>query len=176
MEPGGIAGVIGASMGAIAAGVAIAFLINRRKLAKLCNIHIAIQKLNYDPGDIISGDVALILKKPVKVSELSISLIGEQWIRQEQAAESLSILGYEKSRDISTNKNCFYEFKQQLNSEKEYSQGGQYHFEIKIPADILGKRPQTTRAFSYPVKWYLSAKLDVPGGLDISKNVEITIG
>ncbi|MCJ7669040.1 MAG: hypothetical protein MUO61_00785 [Dehalococcoidia bacterium] len=176
MEPAAIAGVIGASMGVIAAGVGVAFLINRKRLAKLCNIDIAIQKFNYDPGDIISGDVALTLKKPVKVSELSISLIGEQWIRQEQAAESRSILGYGKSRSISTNKNCVYEFKQQLDSNKEYSQGQQYHFEIKIPAAIPGKRPQTTRAFSFPVKWYLSAELDMTRAFPISKTVDITIG
>jgi hypothetical protein len=26
------------------------------------------------------------------------------------------------------------------------------------------------------IKWYLLAKLDIPGGLDISKKVDITIG
>ena len=40
-------------------------------------IDIAIQKSHYAPGDIVSGNVALTLKRPVKARELSISLIGE---------------------------------------------------------------------------------------------------
>jgi hypothetical protein len=88
-----------------------------------------------------------------------------------------------------------YDFKQQLDSEKEYSQGGEYRFEIKIPADTLSMRPQMpegklgqvlkvaqtaaamTGAIPFQrIKWYLLAKLDVPGGLDISKKVDVTIG
>jgi hypothetical protein len=90
-----------------------------------------------------------------------------------------------------------YDFKLQLDSEKEYSEGREYRFEIKIPADVLGMRPQmseqegklgqvlkvaqTAAAItgaipSRRLKWYLSAKLDVPGGLDISKKVDVTIG
>jgi len=88
-----------------------------------------------------------------------------------------------------------YDFKQQLDSEKEYSQGGEYHFEIKIPADILGMGPQapegklgqvlkvgqTVAAITGAIprrrlQWYLLAKLDIPGGLDINKKVDITIG
>jgi hypothetical protein len=88
-----------------------------------------------------------------------------------------------------------YDFKQQLDSEKEYSQGGEYRFEIKIPADILGIGPQRPEGtLGQPLKvaqtvatltgatprrrlqWYLLAKLDIPGGLDVSKKVDITIG
>jgi hypothetical protein len=88
-----------------------------------------------------------------------------------------------------------YDFKQQLDGEKEYSEGREYHFEMNIPTDILGVGPQnpegalgqvlkvaqtvatvtgaTTRK---RLKWYLSAKVDIPGGLDISKKVDVTIG
>jgi hypothetical protein len=41
-------------------------------------INIAIKKTGYSPGDTISGNVALTLKKPVKAREVSVSLIGEQ--------------------------------------------------------------------------------------------------
>ncbi len=51
-------------------------------------IDIAIQKFNYAPGDTISGNVALALNKPVQGRELSVSLIGEQCITQEQVTES----------------------------------------------------------------------------------------
>ena len=45
-------------------------------------IDIAVQKLNYAPGDSISGNVTLALKKPVSAREMNISLIGEQLIKK----------------------------------------------------------------------------------------------
>jgi hypothetical protein len=90
-----------------------------------------------------------------------------------------------------------YDFKQQLDSEKEYSQGQEYRFEIKIPADILSTRPQIpelggklgqglkiaqaaaamTGAIPFQqTRWYLLAKLDIPGGLDVKKKADVTIG
>ena len=88
-----------------------------------------------------------------------------------------------------------YDFKQQLDSEREHSEGREYQFEINIPADILGVGPQmpegalgqvlkvvqtvatvTGATARKRLKWYLSAKVDIPGGLDISRKVDITIG
>ena len=40
-------------------------------------INIALQRTNYAPGDTISGNAVLALKKPVKARGVSISLIGE---------------------------------------------------------------------------------------------------
>lgn len=163
-------------------------------------IDITIQKTNYVPGDTISGNVALTLKKPVKAKEVSISLVGEEvttggggkvgW-GGGRTSGGVGTMGGGGSTKIER----IYDFKQQLDSEKEYSQGGEYHFEIKIPADILGMGPQTpegklgqvlkvaqtvatfTGAISRErIQWYLLAKLDIPGGLDISKKVDITIG
>jgi len=179
MEPAGIAGIIGAIIGVIGAAIAIALLINRKGLVRLCNIDIA-KKFNYAPGDTISGNVALTLKKPVKAKELSISLIGEQLItsRQESSSQGITLAGIGSSKHESTRTERvrIYEFKQPLDSEKEYSQGRQYRFEIKIPADILGKRPQTTGAIPFPVKWYLLANLDKAWAFPITKKVDITIG
>ena len=95
----------------------------------------------------------------------------------------------------STNIERIYDFKQQLDGEREYSEGREYQFQIGIPADILGAGPQMPEgALGQVVKvaqtlgtitgatprrrlqWYLLAKLDIPGGLDISKKVDITIG
>jgi len=160
-------------------------------------INIAIQKTYYAPGDIISGDVALTLKKPVKAREVSISLIGEHRTTQTTPRIGGTMGGGGMSTSTTMNTVRIYDFKQQLDSEKEYSQGREYHFEIKIPADTLSMRPQMpgqegklgqvlkvaqtaatiTGAIPFQrIKWYLSAKLDVPGGLDISKKVDITIG
>jgi hypothetical protein len=165
-------------------------------------INITIQKTNYAPGDTISGNVALTLKKPVKAKEVSISLIGEEvttggggtvgWGGARTSSAGVGMMGGGAG---STRIERIYDFKQQLDGEKEYSEGREYHFEMNIPADILGVGPQnpegalgqvlkvaqtvatvtgaTTRK---RLKWYLSAKLDIPGGLDISKKVDVTIG
>jgi hypothetical protein len=164
-------------------------------------INIIIQKTNYAPGDTISGDVALTLKKPVKAKEVSISLIGEEvttgggdtagW----SGKRTSSGVGMTGGGAGSTRIERIYDFKQQLDSEKEYSEGREYHFEMKIPADILGVGPQMPKGALSQVlkvaqtvamvtgttarkrlKWYLSAKVDIPGGLDISKKVDVTIG
>ena len=152
-------------------------------------INISMPKSHYLPGDIISGDVALTLKKPAKAREVSVSLIGEQ--------KSTRVSGMTGSGGTSTSTQTIriYDFKQQLDGEKEYSQGQEYHFEIKIPADILSMRPQIpegalgtglkiaqaaaaiTGAIPYQqTKWYLLAKLDIPGGIDVSKKTDVTIG
>ena len=150
-------------------------------------IDISIQKTNYAPGDTISGNVALTLKKPVKAREVSISLIGKRITTQ----RGFTMEGWSSS----TTKMRIYDFKQQLDGEKEYSEGREYQFEMKIPADILGMGPQTPEGKLGQVlkvaqtaaamtgaiprrrlQWYLLAKLDVPGGLDITKKVDITIG
>jgi hypothetical protein len=160
-------------------------------------IDIAIQKTYYAPGDTISGNVALTLKKPVKAREVSISLIGEHKTTQTTPRVGGTMGGGGMSMSTTTKTMRIYDFKQQLDSEKEYSQGREYHFEIKIPADTLSMRPlmpeqegklgqvlkvaQTAAAMTgaipfQRIKWYLLAKLDVPGGLDISKKVDVTIG
>jgi hypothetical protein len=169
-------------------------------------IDIVIQKYNYAPGDNISGNVALLLRKPVNAREMSISLVGEQLITNTQDIrrkglimddEEMSgsrmgsmmgsssrrwgsegmMIGTRREKSTTTDRVRVYNFKQQLDSEKEYSQGQEYYFfEIKIPKDILGTRPEVTSlAPSYPIKWYLLAKLDIPGRPDISRKVDITI-
>jgi hypothetical protein len=160
-------------------------------------INIAIQKSHYAPGDTISGNVALTLKKPVKAREVSISLIGEHKITQTIPRVGGTTGGGGMSTSTTTKTVRIYDFKQQLDSEKEYSQGGDYRFEIKIPSDIMTGTPQMTEAEGklgqvlkvaqtaaamtgaipfQRTKWYLLAKLDIPGGLDIKKKVDVTIG
>ncbi len=158
-------------------------------------INIAIEKSHYVPGDIISGDVSLTLNKPVKAREVSISLIGEHKSTQTGAGVGGPMGGGGMSMSTTTRTVRIYDFKQQLDSEKEYSQGREYHFEMKIPADTMSMRPlmpegklgqvlnvaQTAAAMTgaipfQRIKWYLLAKLDVPGGFDVSKKIDIAIG
>jgi hypothetical protein len=146
-------------------------------------IDIAIPKTNFTLGDTISGNVALTMKKPVKAKELSISLIGDQTTTQG------GVIGGDKS----TSKARIYDFKLQLDIEKEYDKSGAYNFEIKIPADITSGQPQMPQiegklgevlkvaqmfgvTAKTTTKWYLLAKLDIPWGIDIKKEVQIIIG
>ena len=146
-------------------------------------IEVAIPKTHFAPGDMISGKVALTIKKPVKAKEMSISLVGEQ-----TTTRGGGLAGGERKQE----KAIFYNFKVSLDGEKEYNKGGEYPFEIKIPADILsarGQLPQPGGAVGQAFKiaqavagagistrWYLLAKLDVPRGIDIKKEVHVTIG
>jgi hypothetical protein len=145
-------------------------------------IDIIIPKTNFAPGDTISGNILLTLKKPVKAREVNISLIGEQ----------TTTSGGITSSDRSKSTTRIYDFKHRLDGEKEYDKEAKYNFEIKLPADILSRQPQMPQvggALGQGLKiaqaitgigvwasWYLLAKLDVPGRIDISKKVQITIG
>jgi hypothetical protein len=154
-------------------------------------INILLQRTGYAPGDTIAGNVSLSLKKPVKAREVSISLIGEQ-----KNTQTKGMIG---NQGISTTTQRFriYDFKQQLDTEKEYSQSKEYRFEMKIPTDILKAKPQMPELGGklgqglkvaqvaaamtgviplQQTKWYLLAKLDIPGGMDIKKKADITIG
>jgi hypothetical protein len=138
-------------------------------------INIAIQKTTYAPGDIISGNVVLTLKKPVKAREMRISLITEVL---ETRTVTISSGGGRWRRQQQTSWVQVWDSKQQLDGEKEYGQGGEYRFGIKIPGGseelpegFLGGVSTSRRR-----RWYLLATLDIPGALDINKKVNITIG
>ena len=167
-------------------------------------IDVVIQKFNYAPGDSISGNVTLVLKKPVNAREMNISLIGEQLITSTQdirrnglimgdGARSRGtmmpmtgrrrgregiMIGTRSEKSTATEYVRIYDFKQQLDTEKEYGPRQEYYFfELNIPKDILSVRPENTGlTSSYPIKWYLLAKLDIPGRPDIRKKVDIAIG
>jgi hypothetical protein len=124
-------------------------------------IDIAIQKTSFAPGDTISGNVVLTLKKPVKAEGVSISLMGEaagtrnevetgklKSATVERQIRSLEMSGSEtatvrwKEWGRSTRKAYvpFCAFKQQLDDSREYGQGQErYSFEIGIAADVLSK-------------------------------------
>ena len=153
-------------------------------------IDISIRKTRYTPGDIISGEVTLTLKKPVKATEMTISLIGEYVtkvttgrhlvagtsrvggsLRQHSRGMLMSDTvrksapKYDYKTKTKTVQICG--FKQQLDGEIEYSQSKEYRFKIKITTDM---------PTSSAVDWYMLAKLDIPHGRDITKKVRITIG
>jgi hypothetical protein len=123
----------------------IQFLITRalewgRTMFSRGKINIAIQKTNYAPGDTISGNVTLTLKKPVNARGVSIFLIGEQIT--EGGGGILKLISSRGSMEVKRERDCFYDYKQLLDGEKEYSEGREYPFEIEMPADTPGIKPQ----------------------------------
>lgn len=141
-------------------------------------IEVSIPKTHFAPGETISGKVTLTIKKPIAAKEVSITLIGER-----TTTSGGGLMGGEKK----TVKERVYDFKVSLDGEKEYDQAKEYPFEIKLPADILDVRgPQlggtAAQALKFvtgagsSTKWHLQAKLNIPRGIDIKKDVDITIG
>ncbi len=144
-------------------------------------IEVAVPGTHFAPGDTIAGKVTLTIKKPVAAKEVSVSLIGER-----TTTHGGGLAGGDRRQE----KERVYDFKVSLDGEKEYSQGGEYPFEIKIPADILNvggpqlegavgqavKIAQVVAGGGSSTKWHLQAKLDIPRGIDVKKDVDITIG
>ena len=153
-------------------------------------IDILLPKTGFTYGDTITGTLALRLKKPVNARELVISLIGEQ------KTTSRAVVPGQTGTTSSTQTVKIYDFKLQLDTEKEYSGDRDYDFEIQIPGNMTGagaqglempgklaqglKMVHTAAAMMGKVpfqriKWYLSARIDVRGGLNISKKADIVI-
>ena len=172
-------------MTAIGYDIIISLYYNNNKETEMFSkgkIDIVLPKTSFSPGDNISGNVILALKKPVKAREVNISLIGEQTTTR----------GGITSTEQSKSTTRIYEFKQRLDGEKEYNKKTEYSFEIKLPADILSRQPQMPQArgalgqglkiaqaitgFGAWTSWYLLARIDIPGGIDISKKAQIAIG
>ncbi len=144
-------------------------------------IEVAVPRTHFAPGETISGQVTLTVKKPVAAKGVIISLIGER-----TTTHGGGLAGGDRRQE----KQRVYDFKVNLDGEKEYSQGAEYPFEIQIPADILNVGgPQLEGAVGQAVKiaqvvtgggsstrWHLEAKLDVPRGIDVKKDVDTTIG
>ena len=139
-------------------------------------IEIYLDKYNFSPGETISGNVNLKVKKQEKAKAVTIRLIGEQ------KTSNFSTIQNTRAQ---TRKHYIQDFKQQLEREKEYSGEYNYNFQIKIPQNILNsinsslgavmKSMQILTGQSSQIKWHLIASLEIPWAIDISKKVQINI-
>jgi len=140
------------------------------------SIEIQLEKYNFSPGETINGKVFLKIKKQEKAKAVIIRLIGEQ--------KSSNFSTVQKT-NVQTRKQYIYDFKQQLDSEKEYSGEFNYNFQIKIPQNILNSINSTLGAIigsmqiltgqSSQIKWYLIASLEIPWAIDISRTIQINM-
>ncbi len=63
-------------------------------------INTSVQKTNYAPGDTISRNVALTLKKPVQAREMSMFLIGTAWVTTYSGTTTSSGVGIKGGEGI----------------------------------------------------------------------------
>ena len=155
-------------------------------------IELFLSKYGYMPGDSITGNLNLLMKKakkPVIARDLSVALVGREKVRTTSRGKT----------EWTTND--IFDLKIPLDGEKEYT-GGAYEFDIRIPETILegtvappepegqeGTAMKAAKAVRYlavgaerktrtrsRVDWYVVANLDIPRSLDVHKEAQITIG
>ncbi len=150
-------------------------------------IEIKVNKTDFKPGETIEGTLTLIVKKQVKARAVKIALIGER--------RSMVSGGIQMGSGPSTMHNRSKTYRicnivQELDGEKEYPATqlpNVYPFKIKIPEDVMGKEygndgagqilgaMQAFKNFGSRTIWFLHAKLDVPMGMDVNKNLKLNI-
>ncbi len=142
-------------------------------------IDIEIPKFNFSPGEVIEGKVILKPNKPIKAKAFTIELAG---IRRS------SSLNVSKGKHSSSS-DIVFNFQQPLDGEKEYPASDlSYKFQIKIPQNVLTqpafgegiagtliKSAQILSGVNSSISWYLTARLDVPWKIDVSKKLQINI-
>ncbi len=141
-------------------------------------MEVILEKYNNSPGEMIKGTIKFTTKKPVHANGVFVKLYGIENVKQHGHGNT------------SSRSNYVFNFEQPLDGEKDYT-GGEYPFEIKIPADVQQKGaglPEGVEAAakiagalmghysSRKIDWYIDARLDVPGGRDISKKLKVNIG
>jgi hypothetical protein len=143
-------------------------------------IELKLEKLNYHPGETIKGTLSLELKEPVQARELRVIFAGLK-----RTSRTNVSFGQGASVSSRSRSDFVHRFKMQVDGEKEYL-GGSYPFEIAIPSDLLQKGPdsglqtamkaiQFLGGVSSSVQWFVEASLDIPGGMDVSKKVQINL-
>jgi hypothetical protein len=155
-------------------------------------IQITLEKYAYAPGETIRGGVGLRLKRAVQARKLTVALIGLRIVREGGMAVGPVRVG---NQGPQTHVYTIYDFEIPLDGEAAYFQE-LYHFEIKIPADILQSAQQNfhstlsglgktfeeiahlmeqLRAADSRVEWSVEATLNVPLKVDITSSQKIVI-
>ena len=145
-------------------------------------LNLKLEKISFTAGETIKGSFIIDLKKPYKARKIQVSLIGRRKERER-----------DHDGDITYCYRNIYDFSIPLAPDGEY-QYQQFHFEIKIPENILdynskptykqldgtlGKLQELGKAMSgytvYPIEWLVEAHIDIPNRLDMKKEQEIVI-
>lgn len=153
------------------------------------------EKYNYKFGEVIKGVVKLSLKKVTHGNKLSLWLIGQQTVTAMRPPVNFGRSGTTNLPMTQRQTSTVFQFELPLDNEKDYL-AAEYPFEINIPnnimpvgtnipnplggianqvlnvAGVLGGVPMS----SSRIDWKLEATLDIPGAIDMRKNVSMNIG
>jgi len=138
-------------------------------------IEIVLPKTNYVGGETIKGKLVLTLNQPKKAKGLRVELVA----RQKQIQRSRSAKGGTVVTEVDV-----YRFPSQLKGEGEFT-SSEYEFELKVPdmpsavpnpkLELIPGVLSISAPSGYPMMWYVTASLDLPMSLDISKKVQISV-
>ena len=150
-------------------------------------IELKLPKTTYAAGEAIEGTLLLTVNKPVKARGLFATLSAEQQIREQVYNQG--------KREMRTTTRKIYDYKLQLDTEKEYLKTGEataYPFSITMPPMAgatqeffnplhgltisigglqIGGGPGPTG----PAQWILEGYLDLPLALDVKAKVKIGV-
>ncbi|MCK4327313.1 MAG: hypothetical protein KAW41_02435 [Candidatus Diapherotrites archaeon] len=147
------------------------------KLLPPGKMELTLDKFNYATGETIKGTASLTTNKPIHAKGVFVKLFALEKVS--------STTGGSHSSSTRT----VFDFQQPLDNERDYN-GGVYDFKITIPKQPQQgdqkavQMAQTAAAAinalqgkfqSRNLKWFVEAKLDIPGGRDISKKVQINV-
>lgn len=142
-------------------------------------VEIELDSYNISPGQTVSGKANFKLKEMVHARGAKIRVFG---VRKDVRI-SKSLFG--NSGKLNQDQGFLFDFTQPLDKEKDYSGEFSYNFKVTIPSNILTKMDgimgtianslQLLSGVSSSIKWYVVAYLDIPGAIDISKQVEINV-
>lgn len=151
-------------------------------------IELKLPKTTYAAGEVIEGTLLLTVNKPVKARGLLITLYAKQRFRKEELDEGRIVMA--------TVTEEIYNYKQQLDGEKEYQKTGEataYPFSITMPpmARVTQDAINPLHEFTIslvgvqvgggpgpigPAQWTLEGYLDLPLALDVKAKVNIGVG
>jgi hypothetical protein len=141
-------------------------------------IEIKLNKLQFSPGETVSGIVHIRMKNPTRAKALKVSLVGEKKVRSTRMTS--------KGMSSSGGKSYIFNFEMPLAGEGNYS-AHDVPFNIKIPENVLQgnemkgfagdilKGLQYLSGTSSSISWYVKAWLDIPKGFDVSKKVQVNV-
>jgi len=142
-------------------------------------ITLRLDKMEFIPGETISGTLSLKMKKPVEAGSLNVGILGTM----ERTSYSRNPKG---GMSRNTRHETVFDFKKPIDGQKTYSGYKDYNFQLKIPTDIyksstgnavadtLVKSAQILSGVTSKIKWFVKANLEMKG-FDISKKVRINI-
>ncbi|MFH1448661.1 MAG: hypothetical protein ABIG39_07400 [Candidatus Micrarchaeota archaeon] len=143
-------------------------------------IEIQTDKMSYSFGEGVKGKITLGVDGTKNAKAVRLSLYAKREVP------------YTDSKGRRSKKTqIVHSFNTDLDGEHEYSGTKEYEFELKIPMQNEIKLPegalgqiagaavavaQMTGMVPSQVRWYVKATLDVPGGRDASKEIQVNVG